>query len=127
MLAPLALEGLSILLVEDNFLLAEVTKDLLEQSGCRVVGPAGRLESGMRLARQEQLDAAILDIDLQGELSFAIAEVLRDRGVPFMFVTGYADPGIVPSSLGRAARLDKPVADDQLIGSLAELCGVPMA
>lgn len=119
---PVSLEGLSVLIVEDNFLLAEVTKGLLEDSGCRVVGPVGRLESGLKLAQDEQLDGALLDIDLHGEYSFAIAEVLRERGVPFMFVTGYEDLNIVPSSLRSATRLDKPVPDDQLIDSLAEMC-----
>jgi CheY-like chemotaxis protein len=119
---PVSLEGLSVLIVEDNFLLAEVTKGLLEESGCRVVGPVGRLESGLKLAQDEQLDGALLDINLHGEYSFAIAEVLRERGVPFMFVTGYEDQSIVPSSLRSATRLDKPVADEELIDSLAEMC-----
>jgi CheY-like chemotaxis protein len=122
MRAPVSLEGLSVLIVEDNFLLAEVTKCLLEDSGCRVVGPVGRLECGLRLAQDEQLDGALLDINLHGEFSFAIAEVLRKRGVPFMFVSGYEDRGIVPISLRSATRLDKPVPDDQLIDSLVALC-----
>ena len=65
-----------ILVVEDNFMLAELTKDLLEDTGCRVVGPVDRLEEGLAHARAERLDGAILDINLHGELSFAIAEVL---------------------------------------------------
>lgn len=113
------LEGLRILIVEDNFLLAEVTKDLLEESGCEVVGPAGCLEHGLALAREEVLDGAILDINLHGEFSFVIADVLRARGVPFMFVTGYGDRSIVPSALRSAPRLDKPVADHHLIETAA--------
>ena len=96
MLAPRLLEGLKVLVVEDNLLLAEVTKILLEDSGCQVVGPAGWLERGLELARAEPLDGAILDINLHGDMSFAIAEVLCARGVPFIFVTGYEDRSIVP-------------------------------
>ena len=118
MLAPRLLEGLNILVVEDNLLLAEVTKILLEDSGCRVVGPAGWLERGLELAQAEPLDGAVLDINLHGEMSFAIAEVLRARGVPFVFVTGYEDRGIVPMAYRSAPRLDKPVADEHLIGAM---------
>lgn len=116
---PQRLEGLRILIVEDNFLLAEVTKGLLEERGCQVVGPAGLLQDGLDLARAEPLDGAILDINLHGEFSFAIAEVLRSRGVPFMFVTGYQDRSIVPAVFRSAPRLDKPVPDDHLLEAAA--------
>jgi CheY-like chemotaxis protein len=115
MLAPRLLEGLKVLLVEDNLLLAEVTKILLEDSGCQVVGPAGWLERGLELARAEPLDGAILDINLHGDMSFPIAEVLSTRGVPFVFVTGYEDRSIVPLAYRLAPRLDKPVADERLM------------
>ena len=118
MLAPRLLEGLRVLVVEDNLLLAEVTKFLLEDSGCRVVGPAGWLERGLELAGHEPLDGAILDINLHGEMSFPIAEVLRTRGVPFVFVTGYEDRSIVPMAYRSAPRLDKPVADEHLIEAI---------
>jgi CheY-like chemotaxis protein len=119
MLAPRLLEGLKILVVEDNLLLAEVTKILLEDSGCRVVGPAGWLQRGLELAQGEPLDGAVLDINLHGEMSFAIAGVLQARGVPFIFVTGYEDRSIVPMAYRSAPRLDKPVPDEHLIEAMA--------
>lgn len=118
MLARRLLEGLKVLVVEDNLLLAEVTKILLEDSGCQVVGPAGWLQRGLELAQAEPLDGAVLDINLHGEMSFAIAEVLRTRGVPFIFVTGYEDRSIVPMAYRSAPRLDKPVADEHLIEAM---------
>ncbi|MPZ32126.1 MAG: response regulator [Rhodospirillales bacterium] len=118
MLAPRLLEGLKVLVVEDNLLLAEVTKILLEDSGCQVVGPAGWLQRGLELAQEEPLDGAILDINLHGEMSFAIAEVLRARDVPFVFVTGYEDRSIGPMAFRSAPRLDKPVADERLIEAM---------
>ena len=115
MLAPRLLEGLRVLVVEDNLLLAEVTKLLLEESGCQVVGPAGWLQRGLELAKHKPLDGALLDINLHGEMSFPIAEVLSARGVPFVFVTGYEDRSIVPLAYRSAPRLDKPVADERLM------------
>lgn len=118
MLSPRPLEGLKVLVVEDNLLLAEVTKILLEDSGCQVVGPAGWLRRGLELARDEPLDGAILDINLHGEMSFAVAEVLHSRGVPFVFVTGYEDRSIVPMAFRSAPRLEKPVVDGHLIEAM---------
>jgi CheY-like chemotaxis protein len=118
MLAPRLLEGLRVLVVEDNLLLAEVTKILLEESGCEVVGPAGWLQRGLELAGQEPLDGAILDINLHGEMSFPIAEVLHRRGVPFIFVTGYEDRSIVPMAFRSAPRLDKPAPEEHLIEAM---------
>ena len=110
---------MKILVVEDNVLLAEVTKGLLEETGCKVVGPVGRLDEGLERARGDVLDGAILDINLHGELSFAIAQVLADRGVPFLFVTGHQDRNMVPAPLRSALRLDKPVPDERLIEAVA--------
>ena len=118
MLSPRLLEGLRVLVVEDNLLLAEVTKILLEDSGCEVVGPAGWLQRGLELAQAEPLDGAILDINLHGEMSFPIAEVLRVRGVPFIFVTGYEDRSIVPMAFRSAPRLDKPAPEGNLIEAM---------
>jgi DNA-binding response OmpR family regulator len=117
MLAPRPLDGLRILIVEDNLLLAEVTRMLLEDSGCEVVGPVGRLARGLKLVRDETIaiDGAILAINLHGEMSFPIAEVLSSRGVPFVFVTGYGDRSIVPLAFRSVPRLDKPVTDEQLL------------
>src|SRR5690242_11469654 len=91
--------GLRILVVEDNFLAAEVVRDTLEGFGCQVVGPVGRLEDGLRLASAETLDGAVLDINLNGDRCFPIARALLERGVPFMFLTGYDDAGLIPPEL----------------------------
>jgi CheY-like chemotaxis protein len=120
MLAPRLLEGFRVLVVEDNLLLAEVTRLLLEDSGCAVVGPAGRLQRGLKLAQDGPIDGAILDINLHGEMSFPIAEVLSARSVPFIFVTGYEDRSIVPLAFRSAPRLDKPVTDEQLLDVMIE-------
>ena len=122
-MAPSAkpLEGLRILVVEDNFLAAEVVRDALERSGCTVVGPVGRVADGLALAQQEKLDGAVLDINLNGDRCFPIADALSSRGVPFVFLTGYDSSTVVPDGLRTTRRLGKPVLEHQLIDALGEL------
>jgi len=116
-----SLKGVRILVVEDNFLAAEVVRDLLESGGCSVVGPVGRIADALRLAENEALDGAILDVNLNGERCFPIALALRQRGVPFVFLTGYDDEAIIPVELRPARRLGKPVSGPQLMAVLAEV------
>ena len=116
-----SLNGVRILVVEDNFLAAEVVRDLLESGGCSVVGPVGRIADALRLAENEALDGAILDVNLNGERCFPIALALRQRGVPFVFLTGYDDETIIPVELRPTPRLGKPVFGPQLLAVLAEV------
>ena len=116
-----AFTGLRILVVEDNFLAAEVVRDMLESNGCTVVGPVGRIADGLRLAEQEALDGAVLDVNLNGDWCFPIAEALRRRDVPFIFLTGYDDAAIIPVELQPARRLSKPVLGPHLIEALSEV------
>ena len=116
-----AFTGLRILVVEDNFLAAEVVRDALESTGCTVVGPVGRIADGLRLAEQEALDGAVLDVNLNGDWCFPIAEALRRRDVPFIFLTGYDDAAIIPVELRPARRLSKPVLGLHLIEALSEV------
>ena len=115
------LRDLRILLVEDNYLVAEVVRDMLENCGCVVVGPVGRVESGLKLAQEEKLDGAVLDINLNGDRCFAIAETLRARGVPFMFLSGYDDLELIPAALRPTRRLGKPVMEQHLVSALSEM------
>ena len=114
MLAPRLLEGLRILVVEDNLLLAEVTKLLLEDSGCQVVGPAGWLQRGLELAEHEPLDGALLDINLNGRLCFPICDVLVRRAIPFCFVTGYSHLDLIPGQYREAPVIAKPFDPERL-------------
>src|SRR5690348_9428474 len=93
---PTELRGLRILVVEDNFLVADTICEILADRGCEVVGPAPSLERGWKLAREEALDGAVLDVNLSGEVSFPLAKALAERGIPFLFLTGYDDSAAVP-------------------------------
>jgi len=112
------LGDLRILVVEDEMLIAEMIADTLQEAGYLVVGPATSLEPGKTLANNEDLDGAFLDINLAGQASFAIADILQGRGVPVVFLTGYHQSAI-PEAYRHCARLWKPFQLDQLI-ALAE-------
>lgn len=77
-----------ILIAEDGFTLASVMETVLSTLGCRVVGPVARLAEGLELARDGELDGALLDVSLDGEESYALADALLGREVPVILVTG---------------------------------------
>lgn len=114
------LEDRRILVVEDEFLAALDMAEAVERHGGRVVGPVGRLGQAMELARSEALDAAILDVRLDGETSFPLADLLAERGVPMLFATGY-DHAHLPERFDAARRIAKPVSDAALEGALRAL------
>ena len=77
-----------ILVVDDEPLVSMLIEDWLVELGCEVVGPARSVQQGLDIAGTAELDGAILDINLGGNNSYAVAETLERRGVPFAFVTG---------------------------------------
>ncbi len=83
-----------VLVVEDEMLLAMLIEDMLTDLGFEVVGPAMRLETALSLANEEAIDCAILDVNLNGKQSFPVADILRERGIPFFFATGYGKQGL---------------------------------
>ncbi len=87
-------QPLRVLVVEDEMLVAMLVEDMLRDLGHVPVGPAARLEAAIKLASDELLDLAILDVNLGGSKSFPIADVLTARGVPVIFATGYGTGGL---------------------------------
>lgn len=82
--------GRRILIVEDEYFLAEDIRDELERFGVEVVGPAGDISSAIRMIHLEgPIDGAILDINIRGETVFPVADLLMERGVPFVFASGF--------------------------------------
>jgi len=114
-----SLAGLRVLVVEDALLVADEIAAELRGFGCTVVGPAGRLENALTLARDEALDGAILDVNLAGQLCFPIADALAARRIPFFFLTGYTNPDLFPPEHREVPRISKPYDADEL-GDLAE-------
>jgi DNA-binding response OmpR family regulator len=108
MAEPRVLAGAKILIVEDEYLVAAELKAILSGLGAEVVGPVSRLQPARELARSQRLDGAVLDVKLDGDTSFPLAEDLLVRGVPILFMTGF-DRSIIPELFGSAPCLPKPV------------------
>lgn len=93
------LEGRRVLLVEDESLVAMLGEDMLLELGC-MVDVAMRLDQGLALARTGDFDLAVLDVNLGKSCSYPIADLLTERGIPFIFATGYGSAGIEPPYRG---------------------------
>jgi DNA-binding response OmpR family regulator len=111
------LQGLRILVVEDNFLVAEDLRELLSRQGCDVVGPVPRVEQGLGLLAERELDGAVLDVNLGSEDCFPIAAALQERRVPFVFLSGYSDRLSIPDSFADVPMLSKPVDAARLVSA----------
>ena len=109
-----ALRGCRILVVEDNFLLAETLRDFLEDCGCETVGPAPRVSVALPLC-DDGLDGAMLDINLGQETCFEVADLLTERGIPFMFLSGYDDAALIPERFSAIPKLGKPYNRDEIM------------
>ncbi len=115
-----AVAGKRILVVEDEVIVAMLIEDILTDMGATVVGPAGRVNKALDLLGAEQVDAALLDVNLAGEMTTPVAEELRRRGIPFAFATGYGDAGLRYIDKGSPV-LQKPFREGDLARVLGEL------
>ena len=88
--------SLRVLIVEDEMTIALLLEEMVEELGHQVAGLAMRLPQAVELASTRALDLAILDVNLDGHMSYPVAEVLAGRGVPYVFATGYGSAGIEP-------------------------------
>jgi CheY-like chemotaxis protein len=101
------LEGLAALVIEDEGAVALMIEDMLLDLGCEIAASAADLETACELARTAQIDIALLDLNLAGVPAAPVAEILRQRGVPFVFSTGYGASGI-PQEFSDYPALGKP-------------------
>jgi DNA-binding response OmpR family regulator len=109
---------LRVLVVEDEDLIAMFVEDMLTDMGHEVGAIAARMEDGLREAETGSFDFAIVDVNLDGVPSYPVAEVLRARGIPFVFATGYGAAGLDPRFVG-ASTLQKPFTEADLYAVLA--------
>ncbi|MGQ9365376.1 response regulator [Azospirillum sp. ST 5-10] len=119
MTAEEQLSGLRLLLVEDEAMVAMMLEDMLGDLGCEVVGPAASVAQALELATGAALDAAILDVNVGGEPIYPVAERLAERGVPFVFTTGYGAADI-DVRFADAPALQKPFSPPSLYDALAD-------
>lgn len=111
----LSMRGSRVLIVEDEYLLAADLARYFRSIGATVVGPAASLEAAKR--QMCMADAAVLDVDLNGEKVFAVADELARRGVPFVFFTGHDDI-VIPARFRHAGQLSKPVRWEEVLSAL---------
>ena len=108
-----SLRGRGVLLVEDEAMVAMLLEDLLQELGCHVVEIASRVETAITSIRARIFDVAILDVNLKGETSYPVADVLELRKVPFLFATGYGTEAI-PDEYRKRTILQKPFRKQEL-------------
>src|SRR5690349_14722499 len=97
-----------VLVVEDEYYLADDMAQALQKLGAEIVGPVPTRDKALALlASGERIDAAVLDINLKGQTVYPVADALRERGVPFVFATGY-DPSAIPAAYVEVPRWEKP-------------------
>ena len=107
-----------VLVIEDELMIRMLLQDMLDDLGHTLAGEAGRIDEAVTLAKQAEFDIAILDVNLNGEPISPVVEVLVERGLPFVFATGYGQRG-VPEAYRRTPTLQKPFQADALAKALA--------
>ena len=115
------LTGRRIMVAEDETLIALEIEDVLLRLGCLVVGPVAKLDAAVRLAREEEIDAAILDVNIRGGPIYPAAELLLSRGIPFVLASGYGNWAL-PEWLQGHPRLTKPFSNRDVAEEVARLC-----
>lgn len=116
-----ALAGRTILVIEDEYVVAMDLKAELASAGATIIGPVASLAKAMDLIEATStIDAAILDINLGGQMAFEAADLLRKRAVPFILSTGY-DQSLIPTRFDDVLRYEKPVSSEMLCGRLASI------
>jgi len=108
-----------VLVVEDEMMIAMLIEDMLDEFGCKLIGPATNVPSALELIGKEQVEVAVLDLNLDGQDTYAIADVLRQKKVPFIFATGYGSTGL-RKEYGNRPVLQKPFQARDLEAALVQ-------
>ncbi|MEZ2126209.1 MULTISPECIES: sigma-70 family RNA polymerase sigma factor [unclassified Sinorhizobium] len=110
-----------VLIVEDEYLMGADLANLVKRNGASVLGPASTIPSALALvSKTKKIDAAVLDVNIQNEMVFEVADVLGKRGVPFLFTSAY-DFSVVPERFRKIRQYQKPIDYDDFVRNLAGL------
>lgn len=101
------LAGLRIFVVEDWHMVAKEIQTFLDEFGCEVVGPVPSLEAALKAAKTEEMDGALLDVNLGDQDVMPVAKILKERGIPMILVTGYGS-AVDTSEIGDVPIIEKP-------------------
>jgi CheY-like chemotaxis protein len=119
-----ALSGRRVLVVEDESLVAMLLETILEDMGCNPIGPVSSVDEALStIAGEAHIDAALLDVNVAGVQVFPVAQALRDRGVPFVFSTGYGEGGLPDEWRGQPT-IQKPFTEATVRDALMKAMGV---
>lgn len=100
-----------------------VIEDVIVDLGWDIVGPAMRLSEAVAFARESDFDAALLDVNLDGEMSWDVGAMLQQRGIPFAFTTGYDGSTVLPEQFDRQPIINKPFSAHDIGRALQKLIG----
>jgi len=116
-----ALAGKQVMVVEDSYDLAREARLILQAAGAEVFGPYATVANAKRSLQQCSPHCAVLDVNLGEGASFELASMLRERGIPFVFFTGY-DANALPAEFTDVERLEKPVSAARLVQAVEACC-----
>lgn len=111
------------MIVEDDALVAMNLQEFVESLGCTVVGPTGRLAEALAMLDSEEIDGAMLDINLHGEMVYPLAERLAERHIPILFCSGYAFTSAVPKRFAHYPQIAKPCSEHTVKLAMLETFG----
>ena len=117
-----AFSALRILIVEDEYYLADDLADALRQQGAEVVGPVGTLAEAREMVEHERIDCAILDMNLRGDMAFPVADRLQQAGIPFLIATGYNSASL-PDRFSYVPRVEKPFNPSEVTAAIPVVLG----
>jgi len=115
-----SLSGRRILVVEDEMIILMLIEDVLMDCGCESVTAAATVDRALALIDAQSFDVAMVDVNLNGHMSYAIADALAARGVPFFFSTGYGKNGLRDGYRNQPV-LNKPFHCEKLVEMLKSL------
>jgi len=114
--------GRRVLIVEDEAMIAGLIEVILREAEWSVVGPVATLERALATIERERLDAALLDVRINGQDAYAVADVLMGRGIPFIFVSGFTLKQM-PPGYRDCAYIAKPFTPDAILALLEGVVG----
>jgi DNA-binding response OmpR family regulator len=117
---PNGLSGTRILIVEDEYYLADDLARVLREQGAEVIGPIGTLDEAQAAVGTRAFDCAILDMNLHGDMAFPIADRLEAERIPFLIATGYNSASL-PERFASAPRVEKPFDPAKILAALPGL------
>jgi CheY-like chemotaxis protein len=115
------LRGRRVLVVEDEPGISIGMEEMLSDAGCIVIGPADTVAGALAHIQDQRLDGAVLDVNLAGEAVLPVADRLEAAGIPFLFTTGYDDPGQQLGAHDARPVLCKPFSEGALVAALVQI------